>query len=181
MQTKACSKCKIDKPHSEYFRDNLRAIGIRCKCKVCCKKESADWRINNRNEYNTYAVEWRAKNKVRQHAASIKHHYKLSIEEYNRMLAAQNCQCKICGKEHNPEVNRGRLYVDHCHDSKAVRGLLCSKCNVALGALNDDIDLLSKAIVYLKASAIHDGSEARDSPGVLPDGSPTPAGEEIVG
>lgn len=52
----------------------------------------------------------------------------VSIEEYDRMLAAQGGGCAIC---HNPPKNR-RLHVDHDHKTGKVRGLLCFRCNRAL-------------------------------------------------
>jgi hypothetical protein len=42
------------------------------------------------------------------------------------------------------------LAVDHCHTTGKIRGLLCSKCNPALGAFNDNIEILNSAIKYLK-------------------------------
>lgn len=154
MELKVCSKCKIEKPKSEFFKSGLYKSGkskFRGDCKECSKKDTANWRIKNRSEYNNYAAAWRSKNPGRQHATDIKRHYGLSIENYNKLLAQQNCQCKICGKQHDPSVNRGRLYVDHCHNSKKVRGLLCGKCNVALGNMDDDVSLLEKALAYLKS------------------------------
>lgn len=150
MQTKICSKCKIDKPHSDYFKDNLRKIGIRCKCKDCCSLDTKEWRVKNRSEYNNYVAAWRAKNPDRQHKTEIKRRYQLSIEEYNAQLAAQNCKCCICGKQHDPTLKRGRLYVDHCHSTGKIRGLLCSACNSALGYMNDDIEILKTAIAYIE-------------------------------
>jgi hypothetical protein len=151
MKTKICSKCKIDKPHSDYFKDNKREVGIRCKCKACCKQDIYEWRAKNKSEYNNYAASWRAKNPSKQHATEIKKHYGLSIEQYNQMLADQKLMCKICDKQHDPSIKRGRLYVDHNHVTGAIRGLLCSECNFALGKMNDRIDLLEKAIAYLKS------------------------------
>lgn len=150
MQTKICSRCKVDKPFSEYFKDNLRKIGIRCKCKQCCAEETKNWRIKNRSEYNNYVAQWRAKNPDRQHKTEIKRRYSLTIEEYNRRLVEQHCKCKICGRQHDTSKKRGRLYVDHCHDSLRVRGLLCSACNSAIGYFNHDISIMEKAIDYLK-------------------------------
>lgn len=151
MQTKVCSKCKIDKPFSDYFKDNRRKIGIRCKCKDCCKTETIEWREKNRSEYNNYTAQWRAKNPERQHKMEIKRRYSLSIEGYNQFLIDQKCQCKICGKQHDPSIKRGRLYVDHNHDTGIVRALLCASCNKALGQMLDSPDLLRKAAAYLES------------------------------
>lgn len=150
MKYKTCSKCKINKPFNAYFRDNRRKIGIRCKCKICCKVETMEWRKRNKSKYNNYAAAWRAINPERQHATDIKRHYGLRIEEYNALLSEQENKCKICGKKHNSSLKRGRLYVDHDHLSGKVRGLLCGSCNSALGHFNDDIVLLEQAIKYIK-------------------------------
>ena len=152
MLFKVCSKCKINKPHSDYFKDNRRKIGIRCKCKECCKQETIDWRDKNRSEYNNYVAEWRAKNPERQHKTEIKRRYSLSIEDYNSMLTKQKCKCKICGKQHDPSLKRGRLYVDHDHDTGKVRGLLCGPCNSAIGYFNHDIKIMAKAIQYMQVA-----------------------------
>lgn len=149
MLTKVCSKCKVDKPHSEYFKDKVRKIGIRCKCKACCKEEIINWREKNRSEYNDYAAMWRAKNPDKQHKAEIKRRYGLSIEDYNKMLVEQECKCAICGKQHNPTKSRGRLFVDHDHKTGKLRQLLCGACNSALGYFLDDTRLLAEAIAYI--------------------------------
>ena len=151
MQNKVCSKCKIEKPFSSYFKDNNRKIGIRCKCIECCKIDTYSWREKNRSGYNNYAAAWRAKNPGKQHATDIKRLYGLKIEDYNVLLAAQSCQCKICGKQHDSSLKRGRLYVDHNHTTGAVRGLLCSECNRGIGAMRDSVELLEKSIAYLKS------------------------------
>ena len=60
------------------------------------------------------------------------------------MKTEQQSKCAACGKK--TEL----LVVDHDHTSGAVRGLLCTNCNLALGHVNDNPDLLLKAIAYLK-------------------------------
>lgn len=150
MQTKICSRCKIDKPYSAYFKDNRRAIGIRCRCKECCALETQEWREKNRSDYNSYVSMWRGENPERQHATEIKRRYGLSIERYNEMLAEQKLQCAICGGQHDPSKKRGRLYVDHDHKTGEVRALLCKKCNSAIGYFEENPDAMLKAIDYLK-------------------------------
>lgn len=66
--------------------------------------------------------------------------------EYERMYAAQGGVCLICSKAC---VSRRRLSVDHCHDTGKIRGLLCAKCNRAIGLLGDDAVLVFKAYSYL--------------------------------
>ena len=86
----------------------------------------------------------------------LKRNYGVTVEQYDQMLKAQNGVCAICGKPETRVAHGGvgirPLSVDHCHESKNIRGLLCSHCNTALGLLNDDVDLFLKAIEYLKKS-----------------------------
>jgi Recombination endonuclease VII len=69
--------------------------------------------------------------------------YKLTQDDYDRMVAEQQGCCAICHSK--PPV----LAIDHDHETGAVRGLLCHKCNIGIGFLRDDIDLLYSAIQYL--------------------------------
>lgn len=71
--------------------------------------------------------------------------YGLSMDDYESILAKQKGICAICG---TPPGKRP-LSVDHCHDTGAVRGLLCHACNTGIGFLKDNTDLLKKAIKYL--------------------------------
>jgi len=62
------------------------------------------------------------------------------------MYADQFGRCAICGGVN--DIDR-RLSVDHNHDTGEVRGLLCNRCNRAIGLLGDSIDILESAISYL--------------------------------
>lgn len=43
-----------------------------------------------------------------------------------------------------------KLYIDHCHTTGTVRGLICQQCNTLLGMAKDSIPTLENAIVYLR-------------------------------
>lgn len=85
------------------------------------------------------------------HKKRIKKSYGITESEYQELFATRVAVCAICGG-----VNRdGRsLFVDHDHDSGAVRGLLCNLCNRGLGNFRDSIDLLETAIQYLKGGGM---------------------------
>lgn len=70
--------------------------------------------------------------------------YGITVEEYDLMKAAQNGVCKLC---HHPTR---KLDVDHCHETGAVRGLLCMQCNHALGILGDNVEGLKRALKYVQ-------------------------------
>lgn len=84
-------------------------------------------------------------------AILLRKSYGISVEQYDAMLAEQGGGCAICGVEFGDKGGR-RLAVDHCHDTGAVRGLLCSNCNQGLGKFGDDIARLERAIMYLRRS-----------------------------
>ena len=94
----------------------------------------------------TYAREWQlAKN------------YGISLADYAAMFAAQDGKCAIC---QNPETaldRKGRvrpLAVDHDHKTKAVRQLICNRCNHVLGLADDDPAVIAAAIAYLERHAV---------------------------
>lgn len=82
----------------------------------------------------------------------IERKYDITIAEYRTMEKMQRGKCRICG--HKPRKDQMRLAVDHCHTTQAVRGLLCSNCNTALGHMKDDTSRLAKAIRYLQGEDI---------------------------
>src|SRR5271166_6272451 len=80
----------------------------------------------------------------------LKRYYRLTEEQYQVLLQAQNYICAICGIEEWECMGNGRkLHVDHCHETKRNRGLLCQKCNTGIGQFNHDIKRLQLAIDYL--------------------------------
>lgn len=117
------------------------------------------WQKNNRKKTNKYFIKWGKKNpellemkKLRQRAKA--RGVNLSFDKYKELLKNQNNRCAICGKEeitrHPKSKTRFILSIDHCHKTKMVRGLLCKKCNTAIGMLSDDKYLVEKALNYLK-------------------------------
>ena len=52
--------------------------------------------------------------------------------------------CECCGEKIT------KLFSDHDHVTKKFRGWLCHSCNRALGGFSDSVDILKKAIIYLK-------------------------------
>jgi hypothetical protein len=83
----------------------------------------------------------------------VKKLFGIPFEEYERMFAEQNGCCAICQLPQEQNIVRGkstRLAVDHDHLTNEVRALLCGKCNLALGNMDDSISRLFAAISYLQ-------------------------------
>jgi len=72
--------------------------------------------------------------------------YGLTHGQLLELLAAQHGVCAICSEQ----MTEATLHVDHDHNTGAVRGLLCPKCNAALGFLSDSPARLRAALVYLE-------------------------------
>ena len=98
------------------------------------------------------SARWIAKpeNKIKKREAQYKKKYNIDLATYENMLEAQGGCCAICGTS----KGNTHLCVDHCHSTGAVRGILCDKCNVALGQFNDSTTLLAQAIAYLTAHVL---------------------------
>lgn len=71
--------------------------------------------------------------------------YGISVDQYNYLFKIQKGVCYICQEK---ELKKS-LGIDHDHKTGKVRGLLCSKCNTAIGLLKDDPELLTRAQNYL--------------------------------
>ena len=97
---------------------------------------------------------------------NLKYRYGITEEDYEELLVKQKYSCKICGQKPDkcqtqpdkcqtqPDKCQTQpdkpLYVDHCHQTKTIRGLLCHKCNIALGHMNDNPEQLERAATYLR-------------------------------
>ena len=77
--------------------------------------------------------------------ARVQKLYGLSELDVTRMLDKQNCQCVIC----SISIKNG-YHIDHCHSTGKVRGMLCQKCNQAIGLLRESESLFFKAAEYIK-------------------------------
>lgn len=130
------------------------------------KKEYAKkYREEHREQINDYAREYSKTRKPRPgrynqkhylankdeyRASNYKKRYGITLADYNRMFSGQDGKCAICGNEH--VEGSAKLAVDHNHMTGKVRGLLCRDCNQAIGHMHDSIELLEKAIIYLKGA-----------------------------
>jgi hypothetical protein len=107
-------------------------------------KRRAVWRKNTTLEKRARSK--RTANPTGQSPAGLrKRRYGITEEQYQQMLADQGNACAIC----RTPFEGIKVCVDHCHDTKKVRGLLCDGCNVGLGRFKDSPNLLQRAVDYL--------------------------------
>lgn len=124
----------------------------------------SNYRLASDGEHNTgtaagklaYAKANRSTNKDQHRNKDFQRKYGIDFAEYQRMLLSQSGVCGCCARPESRLTDGGdlrMLSVDHDHNTKAVRGLLCSNCNLVLGYACDDVSVLQKAIGYLRKHA----------------------------
>jgi hypothetical protein len=125
---KVCSTCKEEKPLTEFYNR-------KSNCKICSNKATTQWKKDNKE-----------KDRITRQKSKLKAKYGITLEQYETMVEEQKGVCYIC-KSENPTR---KLNVDHCHKTGKIRRLLCDKCNMTLGLINDSQELLKQFIFYLK-------------------------------
>jgi len=126
-------------------RRKIRRSG---NCKVCSCEISLALRNSYVNKYGSIGTRCKScTGRSQEELRELK--YGVTPEAFAGMLESQLGGCAICAVPHQDGVKGKGLCVDHCHESGAVRGLLCRQCNSALGLLKDDPVKLRKAAEYL--------------------------------
>jgi len=134
---KKCSRCKNELDYSYFYSDRTTKDGFTYYCKCCSRENAKKWNSNNIEKKLLNNKKWSDNNILRWKYGST--------EEYNEICERQNGKCLICD-----QVSDKKLHMDHCHETKKIRGLICNNCNIGLGFFRDNIDFLNSAIEYLK-------------------------------
>lgn len=104
----------------------------------------------NREKAIERSKDWVRRNPETRKRNILKSSHNISLETYNQMFVDQKGCCKCCGR-HQSILPKG-LFIDHCHITGNIRGLLCTGCNTALGMVKDNKQTLSNMIKYLEDS-----------------------------
>jgi hypothetical protein len=84
---------------------------------------------------------------VRNYKYRLKNKYGMSIEDRNLLLMQQQFLCAACRIRLKSDAPNS-IHIDHCHDTKRVRGILCSDCNISLGRMKEDPDRIAGLAAY---------------------------------
>lgn len=123
----------MKKPPRHGTNNRYQSRYYSCRCEKCKKAHAK------------YMYKYRRKTGFNHHKADFTRIFKTEYKWYQDKLISQNGKCAICKKE----PNGIRLGVDHNHNTGNIRGLLCFKCNSAIGLLGEDMERLLAAINYL--------------------------------
>jgi hypothetical protein len=143
---RTCSRCKESKPLDDYYAQRRRGtVGHQRICKACSREYLREW-----GKRNPDAIKRADRKKT------LKARYGISIEQYDAILKAQNGGCGVCGRPERTVQRAGspiqNLAVDHDHETKRIRGLLCQPCNRALGNMGDSLEGVMRFVDYLRHS-----------------------------
>lgn len=95
------------------------------------KKTTDNYFLKNKKKIQGYTRQFYSKNKDKYRENELIRKFGMTLDEYRKLFKEQNGSCAICG------VHRSKLKidlaVDHNHETKEIRGLLCTLCNTHLG------------------------------------------------
>jgi len=148
---KTCTKCLIAQEIEQFPIHKAYKGGRTTHCRKCLSKQSCAWAKANKERANAIGRKTRAKHPKTRQNAKFKARYGISLDQFNEMSRQQEHKCSICAK-HGSENKNGKLFVDHCHKTGKIRGLLCDRCNKSLGLMEDNVDLLRSSIGYLEVN-----------------------------
>lgn len=139
MAQKKCTMCHILKDISNYTSSPSTKDRMRNWCKQCFREYDIERRKVLTPEYK------RGRSLVRYwpNLSPIDAYFK-----YEELLKSQNDACLICKRVESVKIKS--LTVDHCHETGKVRGILCDICNLGLGNFKDNVELMERAIKYIK-------------------------------
>lgn len=167
---KFCPACEKILSQGDFFVDRSRKGGRSFACRRCeskRRKEARDndpemaerqkargreWYEKNKDKKQAQNKAWKDNNLSKFREINLKYRFGITLQDFENQLISQDYKCAIC-EIHADELDYN-MVIDHCHATGSLRGLLCKKCNFALGLLDDKIENFEKAINYLKSCKI---------------------------
>jgi len=140
---KKCTACKKALDVKD-FGSHANSNGIRYYRSKCRRYSVKYQRAHSSTE--------KAKQRRRRYEA--KRSYGITPDEFDLLFERAKNSCEICG-------GKDRLSIDHCHTLGAVRGVLCRRCNLGLGAFDDDPTRLLSASSYLDRGTMFERRDGR--------------------
>ena len=131
-----CQKCGSDYWYKMFWNVNGK-WGHRCG--PCSVRLRLKWKSRNPKKYREWS--WKQRG------------ISMTVSEYERLEHMQGHSCALC---HKPTK---RMVVDHDHQTRIVRGLLCRRCNV----LAQDAEILRAVLAYVEGGGAKSHGDARET------------------
>jgi len=163
--SKICRTCRTRLPYEHFELHPSMRDGRRNECADCRAIKKAEEYQTKKVEICKKLREDRSDNHEKYRDQDLKKKFKISIEQFTEMLAAQGNCCLVC-KTTTPGGAYNQWHVDHDHSccgqenrkktcGNCIRGILCSNCNLALGTAKDSSMILRALADYLDAYELH--------------------------
>ena len=169
-RSKANRKARSEGPQREKILEQKRQSRERNKAGLARKERER--RITDPERYRGYRQRKYAKDRDKILAANrawalanpdkvlairLRHSFGMTVDEFTQKMATQEGRCAICmtdmtltGEVHKNGARRRGVCVDHCHETGAIRALLCTSCNKGLGYFKDDPARMRAAADYIE-------------------------------
>ncbi len=151
---KSCNRCGEEKDLEDFY-EGSGTFGRMQPCKACkCLAGRLRWTDPDVKAHRKVYMASPA-GRAMARKCDLKKKFGITPDDYERMLEAQGGHCALCPATVGNSL-RPRLHVDHDHETGAVRKLLCSRCNMALGIVGESVELLKAMIQYLLPEGVLD-------------------------
>ncbi len=123
---KWCPDCEKELRVAEFGNNRTMSDGLTGYCRPCHNKRvrAARERAGGSRAYH------------------LPRRYGITVAQYDEMFEKQGGLCDLCHE-------RKAEHVDHCHETKTVRALLCFNCNQGLGNFMDNEATMLAAAEYV--------------------------------
>ncbi len=144
-----CATCNVIKDLTPEFwhRSKTHKHGLTLKCKTCLRAKTAKVQHLYSGYSRASAKTDRGKALRARHRLRDRGGVAITLEEVLELKKIKQCQNRNCGR--TVEEEGRQLAIDHCHTTKRIRGVLCARCNNALGYALDSPEILQGLIDYL--------------------------------
>lgn len=140
---KICVGCHTEKDLRSFTPNGRTCKGTqkyRSRCRECENSRQAAIREETPNK-SRYSAE-------RLKGYQLKSSFGMTYDEWFSLMESRGWACEICSR--TVETSGRTLAVDHSHSTGEIRGVLCQRCNCAIGLLSENPEHIANAIRYLK-------------------------------
>lgn len=144
---KLCKRCDQTKSIDNFYGNGSKET----RCRKCVSAIRKAKYAENPQKVIDRVAKYRNENPEKIRDTKLKQAYGVGSEYFDLKLKEQNNVCDIC-KRNVKTVWRGKevkMALDHAHSTKQPRGVLCIKCNRALGLLEENLNSVANMAEYI--------------------------------
>lgn len=112
--------------------------------RLVCNGKCTECSFPSQGKHREYNARWKAKYPGREQEVKYRNRYGVELSE----IRPKPLRCEVCDQGHP------KIVLDHCHETGAFRGWLCDPCNVVLGLVKDNPEVLERLAEHLRKPQI---------------------------